>query len=261
MRSRGRSGLGLADDIITDLANLEGLRVRPTRSVLPHRGPAVDLQQAGRALKADNVLSGTVRKTNAGFRVSVQLVRVADGASYWGESYDVATGELPALKDRITQQVSEALGVRMSAPEKAGTTSLYRQRAARGVPAGPRAPGALHGRGCTAAEADRRSVSIDYARSRGPGYGQRRDAPALRLCGEVKAWGEPPGRRPSGHWPDPNWPRCIRPWLRSGKTDFEWDLTIEKQSRPGLAPARLPYSYSRGPSITWACGSRGQQEL
>jgi len=46
-------GVGLADDIITHLANIQDLRVRPTQSVVAYQGSALDVQQAGQALKAD----------------------------------------------------------------------------------------------------------------------------------------------------------------------------------------------------------------
>ncbi len=55
-------GLGLADDIITHLANATELRVRPTQAVLRYRGTMPDVQEVGRALKADHLLTGTIRR-------------------------------------------------------------------------------------------------------------------------------------------------------------------------------------------------------
>jgi TolB-like protein len=107
-------GLGLADDIITHLANIGQLRVRPTQAVLGYQGRPPDVQEAGRALKADTVLTGIIRRQPAGFRVTVQLTRVQDGVPHWGESYDLGKDELPGLEDRITEQVAAALGLRVS---------------------------------------------------------------------------------------------------------------------------------------------------
>jgi TolB-like protein len=107
-------GLGLADDIITHLANIGQLRVRPTQAVLGYQGRTPDVQEAGRALKADTILTGIIRRQPAGFRVTVQLTRVEDGVPHWGESYDLGKDELPGLEDRITEQVAAALGLRVS---------------------------------------------------------------------------------------------------------------------------------------------------
>jgi TolB-like protein/tetratricopeptide (TPR) repeat protein len=107
-------GLGLADDIITHLANIGQLRVRPTQAVLGYQGRTPDVQEAGRALRADTILTGIIRRQPAGFRVTVQLTRVEDGVPHWGESYDLGKDELPGLEDRITEQVAAALGLRVS---------------------------------------------------------------------------------------------------------------------------------------------------
>lgn len=123
-------GLGLADDIITHLANVGTLRVRPTQAVLRYHGQAPDLQEAGRALKADRLLTGTIRKQAAGYRVTVQLVRTDDDAPFWGESFDLAAGELPGLEDRIAEKASAALGFRLSSEVKARNERRYTESAA-----------------------------------------------------------------------------------------------------------------------------------
>ena len=123
-------GLGLADDIITHLANTAELRVRPTQAVLRYQANPSEPQEAGRALGVDSVLSGTIRRQPGGTRVTAQLVRVADGASFWGASYDLASNELPGLEDRITGEVAQALGLLMSGPAKARNERRFTENAA-----------------------------------------------------------------------------------------------------------------------------------
>ena len=119
LSSESELGLGLADDIITHLANVGDLRVRPTQAVLRYQGETPDPQEAGRALGVNRLLSGTIRRQPAGFRVTVQLLRVDDGVPYWGESYDLASAELPGVEDRITERVAAALGFRLARETKA----------------------------------------------------------------------------------------------------------------------------------------------
>ena len=124
-------GLGLADDIITHLANAAELRVRPTQAVLRYQGAnPPEPQEAGRALGVDSVLSGTIRRQPGGTRVTAQLVRVADGAPFWGASYDLGSDELPGLEDRITGEVAQALGLRMSGAAKARNERRFTENAA-----------------------------------------------------------------------------------------------------------------------------------
>src|SRR5713101_6427591 len=66
----GYLGIGIADTVITRLANIGQMRVRPTRAILRYENQTVDLQEVGRALKTEHVLSGTVQRAGERFRVS-----------------------------------------------------------------------------------------------------------------------------------------------------------------------------------------------
>ena len=239
--------------MITHLVNFQGLKVRPTGSVVSHRGPGLDFQETGRALQVDNVLSGTVRRTAAGLRVSVQLVRVADGASYWGESFDVTTSELPGLEDRITQQVSGALGIRASVAEQGRIYRRYTSNAAA-------YEAYLRGRAhlvrstqegmVAAAEAFNEALRLDpdYALAHA-GLAMASAEMNLRFApaGEVKAWGEAARTQAQRALAlDPNLAEVHQALAAVyGKTEFEWDQTIEESNRALKLNPRLelPYSY------------------
>ena len=55
-------GLGIADALITQLANVRTLKVRPTAVVIRYDTQAPDPRQAGRELEAEHVLAGTLQK-------------------------------------------------------------------------------------------------------------------------------------------------------------------------------------------------------
>lgn len=117
-------GLGVADSTITRLANIRQIRVRPTSAVLRYENQTVDPQEAGRTLKADNVLSGTIQKAADRIRVRVQMVRVSDGVPIWGEEYELAHAELFSLEDAIADRVTAALKIQLTAEER---VRLYRR--------------------------------------------------------------------------------------------------------------------------------------
>ena len=104
--------------------------MRPTQAVLRYQANPPEPQEAGRALEVQSVLSGTIRRQPGGTRVTAQLVRVADGASFWGASYDLASDELPGLEDRIAGEVAQALGLRMSGAAKARNERRFTENAA-----------------------------------------------------------------------------------------------------------------------------------
>ena len=116
--------LGIADSIITKLASFGQLRLRPTSAILRYEKQQADPRQAGQALAADYVATGTVQKTGERFRISTQLVRISDGASVWGEHYDLARPDLLGLEDTIAGKIATALRVEISAAER---ERLYRR--------------------------------------------------------------------------------------------------------------------------------------
>jgi len=117
--------IGVPDAIITRLASVHQLRVRPTTAVLKFDGSALDPQAVGRELAVSYVLTGTVQAAAERLRVSVQLLRAGDGTALWGAHYDLARQDLLILQDSIAERVSGALALRMTAEEQARVYRRY----------------------------------------------------------------------------------------------------------------------------------------
>jgi TolB-like protein len=112
-------GVGIADSIITRLANVRQMLPRPTSAILRYENQNVDPQEVGRNLSSQYVLTGMVQQAGERLRVSVQLVRGKDGAPIWGNHYDVGRADLLNLQDSIAEQIAKALQIQMSASERA----------------------------------------------------------------------------------------------------------------------------------------------
>jgi TolB-like protein/Flp pilus assembly protein TadD len=126
----GYLSVGIPDAIITRLANIRQMRVRPTTAILRYENQTLDLQEVGRMLKIENVLSGTVQKASDRFRVSVQLVRVSDGVPLWGEHYDLVYSDLLGLQDAIAEQITATLRIRLTATERVRVYRRYTENVA-----------------------------------------------------------------------------------------------------------------------------------
>jgi DNA-binding winged helix-turn-helix (wHTH) protein/TolB-like protein len=103
-------GPGFASAVADSLARLKTLIVRPMASTLKYGGPPQDLIEAGRALQAAVVLSGSVRHTADDAQVEATLVRVEDGVQIWNASSTEVMASLPALERTIASAVGGALG-------------------------------------------------------------------------------------------------------------------------------------------------------
>ena len=101
-------GLGMADAVITKLSDVSGLVVRPTASVRKYAA-AQDPIAAGRELGVEAVLDGAVQRLGNRLRVTVQLVRVADGRPLWADKFDESLDDLFVVQDSISGKVADAL--------------------------------------------------------------------------------------------------------------------------------------------------------
>jgi len=110
--------MGLADSLITRLSSVRRLAIRPLGSVRRFAGPEQDSIGAGRELKVDAVIEGSFHKSGERIRVTVRLVRVADGAGLYSDKTDHPSSDLLAVQDRFTEMIARALVPALTGEER-----------------------------------------------------------------------------------------------------------------------------------------------
>lgn len=118
-------GLGLADSLITRLTNVRQIIVRPTSSILKYKSTVEDPFAAGRAMKVDAVLEGSIQRVGDRFRITVRLLSVQGGSTVWASTFDERSTDLLAMQDSISEQVTRALSLNLSNTEKQLLTKRY----------------------------------------------------------------------------------------------------------------------------------------
>jgi TolB-like protein len=98
---------GLADEVMTSLAQVRGLRVAPRSAAARFAGQPV--RDAARALEVDAVMEGSVRRAGDRLRVSAQLTSAEDGLVVWARSFDRAAGDAFTLQEDIARELVAAL--------------------------------------------------------------------------------------------------------------------------------------------------------
>jgi len=111
-------GIGMTDAIITRLATLQNLAVRPTSSVLKYVKTPTDPVQAAQELQVDSIVDGTYQRAGAVIRVSVQLIDQKDKTARWAEHYDLRANEMLKFQDEISKKVVDGLKVEVSGNEQ-----------------------------------------------------------------------------------------------------------------------------------------------
>jgi DNA-binding winged helix-turn-helix (wHTH) protein/TolB-like protein/thioredoxin-like negative regulator of GroEL len=122
-------GLGMADALITKLSNIREINIRPTSAVRKYGAQGQDPVSAGRELRVEAVIEGSVQRVGEQVRVTVQLVSVRDGTPLWAEKFDEQFTDIFAVQDRISEQVARALMLRLSVEERAGLHKRYTENA------------------------------------------------------------------------------------------------------------------------------------
>jgi eukaryotic-like serine/threonine-protein kinase len=123
-------GMGLADAIITKLSNIHRIMVRPTSSVLKYYDGEHSAQVAGYELNVGFVLDGRIQRAGSRVRVTVQLVRVSDGAPFWATKFDEDFTDIFTVEDSISSQVAEALVPRLTGEEREALNKRETENAA-----------------------------------------------------------------------------------------------------------------------------------
>ena len=123
-------GMGLTDTVVTRISRIGGITVRPTRSVRRYSGANVDALAAGRELQVEAVLDGNVRRLGNRVRVTMNLLRVRDGASVWAEELDLAGGDVFELEDAVAAKVAAGLKLRVGTTGRVALTRHYTTSAA-----------------------------------------------------------------------------------------------------------------------------------
>jgi serine/threonine-protein kinase len=102
-------GFSLADSVITELAQLHDLVVRPSSYVAQYQKKVVDPRAIGIQLAVDAVLIGGYLRAGDRFRLTPQLVDTASGEIVWSEKIDVESKDIITVQDTISQQIVEGL--------------------------------------------------------------------------------------------------------------------------------------------------------
>src|SRR2546422_31439 len=108
----------LADAVITELARVRSLVVRPSSLIARYHGKTEDPEEIGRQLGVNAVLAAGFLKAGERFRVTAQLLDVKSGEILWSDRIDVAAGDIITVQDTIVQRIVEGLRLELTPSEE-----------------------------------------------------------------------------------------------------------------------------------------------
>ncbi len=102
---------GMAEELISALGRLRGLRVASRTSTFAMKGQVGGLADVGRKLGVQTVLEGSVRRYGDQVRVTARLVDVARDSTLWGGEYTNQLKNVLFVQDTIARSIVSALSV------------------------------------------------------------------------------------------------------------------------------------------------------
>ena len=118
---------GIAEEILTALAKIDGLRVAARRSSFWFKGKDAELCEIAEKLNVGHVLEGSVRRDGNRIRISAELIDACEGFTIWSETYEREMQGIFVLQDEITRSIVDALKLKLaiSPPPPSRSTDAY----------------------------------------------------------------------------------------------------------------------------------------
>jgi TolB-like protein/DNA-binding winged helix-turn-helix (wHTH) protein len=117
---------GLTEEIVTALGALapESVRLIASSSTVRFRDAGLPADAVGRALGADYLVTGSLRRDAGRSRVSLQVVHAETREQRWSTSYELEGEDVLAMQSRIARGLVRALPDVLSAPTLRRTATV-----------------------------------------------------------------------------------------------------------------------------------------
>jgi TolB-like protein len=102
---------GVHDDLLTQLAQLQSIRVISRTSVMEYRDTETNIREIGNALGADAILEGGVQTAGDRIRINAQLIDSRTDEHLWAETYDreLSPTNIFDIQSEIARAIAGAL--------------------------------------------------------------------------------------------------------------------------------------------------------
>ena len=121
---------GIHDDLLTQLAKINDLKVISRTSVMKYRDdPDAQIPEIAQELGVATILEGGVQRAGTRIRINAQLIDVATDEHLWAETFDseMTLDNLFEIQTEITTQIVEAVRGELTAEEQQSLASAPTQ--------------------------------------------------------------------------------------------------------------------------------------
>ena len=114
---------GMTEELITDLSQINALKVISRKSVMRYKKSDKSLSQIAQELGVEAIIEGSIRRFGDHVRVSAQLIYAPSETALWAQSYERDLKDVLALQSTVASAIAQEIRVKMTAGEQAQLNS------------------------------------------------------------------------------------------------------------------------------------------
>ncbi len=118
---------GATEQIIAQLSTLSELRVINMATMIRYEGTTKSLQQIGRELDVEMIVSCSAQLQADGARVNAELIDAESGTTIWSRSYETPTQDVLRLQNEAALSIAESMSSTLSAAGRRRLEALATQ--------------------------------------------------------------------------------------------------------------------------------------
>ena len=109
--------IGITDEIIGDLSDIQSLRVISRTSSMQLKGTNKSIKTIGEELNVQYVLEGSVRKAGNNLRITARLIESRNDTNRWSGRYSGTLDDVFDVQQKLSRSIVDALEISLSPEE------------------------------------------------------------------------------------------------------------------------------------------------
>jgi len=110
---------GMADELITELAQISGLRVISRTSTMRYLRDPKPIPEIAKELGVDAVIEGSVERSGDQVRITAQLINARTDTHLWAHSYQRDLRDVLAMQSEVAKAIAAEIQVQLTPQEQA----------------------------------------------------------------------------------------------------------------------------------------------
>ncbi len=109
---------GIQEEILTRLSKIADLKVISRTSTQHYKSAPENLPEIARQLGVAHILEGSVQKSGEAVRVNVQLIKAANGAHLWADTFDRKLTDIFSVESEVAKAIADQLRAKLTGQEE-----------------------------------------------------------------------------------------------------------------------------------------------